>query len=366
MLTLLLLSGGGHTGANIMATLIARRESLRLVATSDIAHEPSLFAFDAVYLAPMLAEDPEAFERRILDIIEREQPQLVVPCRDEDVQWLAGLRERRPDLATRLLCGNRDVAEVVNDKWLSYEFCRRHGLPFAESLLLDASVETSGFVAQVGLPLVAKPRHGVNAAGILLLTTSAQVDRARLLHDYVLQQYLGDAGALHHYVQSVADDGVPLFHSFLGQKRSIQIMIAPDGTIDYIACTLNQMSGRISRSIAWDHDPEARRIGERCARVFADAGWRGPLNIQCQPAPNGELIIHEFNARFTGATSARWQLGIDEIGTAIRLFAGRHIVQDNRAHDWPVVAVESLAALAAGPANINALATHGYWQREHG
>lgn len=364
MLTLLLLSGGGHTGANIMATLTDRRKSLRLVATSDIAHEPSLFAFDAAYLAPRLADDSDAFEQRMLDIMNREQPQLVVPCRDEDVQWLAGLRERRPELATRLLCGSQDIAQIVNDKWLSYEFCRRHGLPFAESLVLDAAAETSGFAARVGLPLVAKPRHGVNSMGILLLTTSAQVDRARLLRDYVLQQYLGDASAVRDYVQSVAELGVPLFHSFLGEKRSIQVMIAPDGGIDYIACTLNQMTGRISRSIAWDHDPEARRIGERCARVFAEAGWRGPLNIQCQPAPNGDLLVHEFNARFTGATSARWQLGIDEIGTAIRLFTGRRIVPDTRSHDLPVVALESLAARAVGPDKVNALTAHGHWQRE--
>ncbi len=346
-----------------MASLAGRRDSLRLVATSDNADEPSLFAFDAAYLAPRLADDPQGFERRFIDIMQREQPDLVVPCRDEDVQWLAGLRERRPQLATRLLCGSREVAEVVNDKWLSYEFCRRHGLPFAESLALAPEVETADFVSRVGLPVLAKPRHGVDSKGILLLTTVTQVDRARRLHDYVLQQYLGDANAVDHYVQSVVNEGVPLFHSFLGQKRSIQVMIAPGGAIEYIVCTINQMTGRISRSIAWDHDPEARRIGEACADAFVAAGWCGPINIQCQPAPTGELLIHEFNARFTGATAARWQLGIDEVGTAIRIFTGQLIGQQPPSQDRALIALESLAARAAGAEAISSLAVHGEWER---
>ena len=45
-LTLLLISGGGHTGTNVVASLHSRREAVRLVATSNSASEPTLFAFD--------------------------------------------------------------------------------------------------------------------------------------------------------------------------------------------------------------------------------------------------------------------------------------------------------------------------------
>jgi carbamoylphosphate synthase large subunit len=177
-LTLLLLSGGGHTGSNVMASLATRRTGLRLVTTSDRPDEPALFKFDAAYLAPRLADDAEGFERRVLDIIARENPDLVVPCRDEDVQWLAGLGERRADLAAKFLCGARKIAAIANDKWLSYEFCREHALPFAPTLLCDSAADGSTFVDQHGLPLVAKPRHGVGSTGVVLLTTREQVARA--------------------------------------------------------------------------------------------------------------------------------------------------------------------------------------------
>ena len=90
-------------------------------------------------------------------------------------------------------------------------------------------------------------------------------------------------------------------------------------------CTTNVMSARNARAITLDDDPVARAIGERCASVFAAQGWRGPLNVQCQPDRDGALVIHEFNARFTGATGARWYLGHDEIGAAVRAFTGKSL-----------------------------------------
>ena len=63
-------------------------------------------------------------------------------------------------------------------------------------------------------------------------------------------------------------------------------------------------------------------MGRRIAEAFAAEGWRGPLNIQCQRAGDGRLLVHEFNGRFTGATSDRWMLGFDEVGETIELYTG--------------------------------------------
>ena len=156
------------------------------------ADEPALFNFDAVYLAPKLADGAVAFERRVLDIVERENVDLVVPCREEDVQWLAGLGERRAHLAPKFLCGAQKIAEIANDKWLSFQFCLRHALPFTPSLLYSNNADVSAFVEQQWLPLVAKPRYGVDSNGILLLTSHAQVMRAMERPGYVLQKFLGD------------------------------------------------------------------------------------------------------------------------------------------------------------------------------
>jgi hypothetical protein len=121
---------------------------------------------------------------------------------------------------------------------------------------------------------------------------------------------------------------------------------------------------RSARSVAIDDDIDARRIGEACVRVFAGLGWRGPLNIQCQPASTGELLIHEFNVRFTGATATRWRLGCDEIGAAIRAFTGHRIEPGFPWREAPLAAVEGLWPRAADRRSVRTLAERGEWMRE--
>ena len=98
--------------------------------------------------------------------------------------------------------------------------------------------------------------------------------------------------------------------------------------------------------------------------VFADAGWRGPLNVQCLPASTGTLLIHEFNARFTGATGARWHIGCDEIGTAIRAFTGTAFPASFPSLESPGVALEGLMPRAADRGRVRELAERGEWMRK--
>jgi carbamoyl-phosphate synthase large subunit len=101
-------------------------------------------------------------------------------------------------------------------------------------------------------------------------------------------------------------------------------------------------------------------LGEECARVFAAAGWRGPLNIQCQHDAADTLLIHELNGRFTGATAVRWRLGFDEVGAAIRAFTGEAL--DHDASPAASVAYEGLASRAADPQDVAALTRDRVWR----
>jgi carbamoyl-phosphate synthase large subunit len=362
-LTLLLLSGGGRTGSNVMATLAARRNGLRLVATSDGPDEPALFNFDAVYLTPTMTRDRHAFEQRALEVIAREEPDLVVPCRDEDVEWLAGLGERHPDLGPRLLCGPTLIAEMANDKWLSYGFCRAHGLPYAPSLPSGDAALARAFVDEHGLPLVAKPRRGVDSRGVFIVTTAAQAAAAMARPGYLLQQYLGGPQRVEAYLAGLQQDGIPLFHTLQAVKHSLQALIGPDGKTEHVVCTRIQAIGHGARSVMPDADPEPNRSGALCARAFAEAGWRGPLNVQCELASDGALMIHEFNVRFTGSTHNRWLLGVDEVGAAIRAFTGRTIDAGFPWREPPSAVLENLAPRAADRASVRRLADRGEWQR---
>ncbi len=360
---LLVLSAGTQVGQNVLRVLAGRRDGVVLVATSSVSHEPALFDFDAVYLAPETAAEPDAFERTLLDVMERERIDLVIPCRDDDVVFLSTLRDRRADLAPRLLCGAEDPARVIADKWLSHEFCRRHGLPFAASLVRGPDAERAAFVARHGLPLVAKPRRGYASLDVYMLYREEQVKAALERDGVLVQQYLGDPRRIDDFLASIEARGVPLNHAFRSIKHSIQALIAPDGSIAHVICTRNYRNQRRSKWVEPDPDPRAATIGAACARAFSAAGWRGPLNIQCEKTAGGEMLIHEFNGRFTGATVDRWLLGMDEVGAAIERFTGRPIASASAAPAASLEAFESLVARGADPANVAALRSERCWRR---
>jgi hypothetical protein len=361
---LLVLSVGTQVGQNVLTTLARRRDGLELIATSTVSHEPAVFDYDVVYLVPPTAAEPEAFERCVLDIMERERVGLVIPCRDDDVVFLASLRDRRPDLAPLLLCGNEASARVIGDKWLSAEFCVKNGLPFAPSTIDGSPQARIAFARKQGFPLLAKPRRGYASQDVYLISNDTQFEHALARDGWIVQKFLGDTRVIADYIASFETRGVPLYHTFQGLKHSIQALIAPDGSVRHVICTRNISKQRRSKWVEPDDDPRSPKLGEACAKAFSASGWRGPLNIQCQKTTDGALLIHEFNGRFTGATVDRWLLGYDEVGAAVESFTGRAIPSGRPHATASLQAFESLVARGADPRQVESLASHRVWRRE--
>ncbi len=359
---ILLVSGGSLVGQNVIDALAGRRQSVRLVATNLLPDVASLFDCDAVYLTPPTYPDCTAFEARLLDIVETENPDLIVPCRDDDVAFLAGLRERRTDLAHRILCGNAATARATIDKWSSALFCREYGLPFAPSLATPIDEETlMRFATEHGLPLLIKPRQGFAAKGVYLVFEAAHLRRAAGQEGLVVQRYLAGRGDLDAYLEEMRTTGVPIFRSFDDIKHSIQIVIGPDGELLGNFCSRNFR--RYGNTIRFErHDgADARSLGERCAKAFGAAGWRGPMNIQCQLTSDDELVIYEFNGRFSGATAARRIMGFDEVGLTVKAFTGAAI-QPSTFGDGAQSIRHLLDRPVARQADMDTLAGTGRWQ----
>ena len=202
---------------------------------------------------------------------------------------------------------------MMNDKWRSCEFAVSHGLPFVPSLPCgdDAGApdRVDAFVHEHGLPLVAKPRNGVDSTGVLIVTTRAQAHGAMTRRNYVLQKFLGALDAPRTYLEQVDREGIPLIHSFEGVKRSLQVLIGPEGRIEHVVCTHNSglrhnarsiSSGR-RRRVAADRRGMRARI-RRCG-VARPAQYPVPAGVQRNAVhPRIQRAIHR---RHRGALAYR-------------------------------------------------------------
>ncbi|WP_019628298.1 hypothetical protein [Thioalkalivibrio sp. AKL10] len=321
--SLLLLSGGSLVANNILDSLSGRRSGLSVAATNTVPDGPGLDRFDQIYEVPETATARRDFEDRLDQILEVEQPDLVIPCRDDDVIALAELKERGHPWGPRFLCGGATISSALHDKFESYRFCAARGLPFVPTLRTPVSrALASTFVERHGLPLLVKPAAGFASRGVRILLTLEQLFQSLDIEDLLVQRFLGEPSEVLDAWNRFHTQGIPLFHSFEGLKHSIQVMIDPDGNCNDVFCSVNVNRNGTSLSLERHDDEEALQLGQDCGAELAFAGARGPINIQCQKAPDGKLWIYEFNARFSGATAARRLMGFDEVAMALARYAG--------------------------------------------
>jgi biotin carboxylase len=320
MIKLLVTSIGSLVGQNLLDVIDVRADDIRVVGTTTLASIP-LHRCERAYLVPATERPPSAFSRRLLEIIEREQPDLIIPTRDRDVTVLAELAAGQPQFVARIPCGSADTARLLEDKWRSYLFARDHGLVFAESAIPDSKSGHQGvhqLVEKAGFPLVAKPRLGFASRRVLLLRNTEQLQAVLADEDLLVQRYLGRADTLDTFQNDVLQRGQPLFYSLEQDKYSVQTYVFRDGGAGPVCCTLNRMEKGLSVAVEQLSDERLTGLGNDWAGALAAAGWRGPLNIQCQQDSGGDFVAFELNGRFTGATAARYYLGHDELGTLLQ------------------------------------------------
>lgn len=317
---LLLLSGGSLVGRNILDMLANRRQKVDLIATNSETDSPTLYEFDTVYHTPTTLGETGKFEQKLLQIIDDENPDLILPCRDDDVVFLADLKERKPDLAEMMVCGNLRTAQAMYDKFRSWEFSQEFDLPFAPTITTSSGDSVFEFAAEYEFPLLAKPQIGFASRGVFLITNNEQLSEIIKRENYIIQKFLGNTEKIRSYLEGIKNIGLPLHHTFEGIKHSIQIWISKEGNPAGWFCSKNvNQSGASLRLERYDGD-DAKELAEKCLDAFARAGWRGPINIQCQKTPGGELTIYEFNGRISGASAARYLMGFDEMNKLAQLF----------------------------------------------
>ena len=316
----LITSVGSMVAQNILETLKYRRENLFLIGTDANADAP-LYDCDKVYLVPETKLPPSEFSKSISDIIKTEDPDIIIPGRDIDVIVLAELRSQFPGMEKRFVCGGSEVARLVEDKWLSFEFTQKEGLPFADSLIFDDAENNeaiNNFIDKHDFPLILKPRKGFASRSITVITNKDQLLNHSKGDEMILQEYLGDPKMVMDAYSDFQENGLPLFYSLEEIKYSLQLFIDHKGALKDSLVTLHKMKSGVSGTVDLFEDHGMSEIIDKYFKVFSRHGWYGPLNVQFQRSHSTqEFKAYEINGRFTGATAARFILGYDEVGFAM-------------------------------------------------
>ncbi len=338
---ILILSAGSLLAQNLFDTLEGRRSRVYIIGMNTEADSGHVFRCDKLYRAP-LTKSPE-YRSFLLQVIDQEKPDFILPGRDLDVLVLAELVRDYPDLKRRVAVGAAEAVQMMIDKSKTYLFAKQHQLPFAETFLFtEKTLSHAGtlevldkWLASVGYPLLAKPVIGFGSQGIRLIGNDQQLQAFLKKNQtgYLLQQVTGFSQKNIEHIVSLAetiDQGPPLFSYIIDNDQyGGQALILPDGSIGPMFTGLVSIVIGKAEKVAPVEDPLFLDMVRRYAEAISAFGWRGFINLQFRKSENG-YVLHEINPRMSGASSTRAWMGYDEIRDVIKAYTGHDIGADER------------------------------------
>lgn len=317
-LNALVLGVGGNVSQSIQKALALSGVATRVVAACIAADAAGLYLADKAYISP-LARDAE-FVPWLCEICERERIDVVLSGSEPVLAALAPIaRSVREQTGAVSIVSAPEVIRIGSDKLLTCRWLERNGLPVPGCAELADRDAVGQLVRRCGFPLVAKPRFGKGAGGILVvhdeheleaIGTAAKMVLAQDM-EMVLQQHLGTAGD--EFTAGCFCDRDGALRGTIVMRRRLQ-----HGT------TVTAEAGEF---------PEVRAAAEAIVTALRPLG---PCNVQLREH-QGRPVPFEVNPRFSGTTALRARMGFNEVDAALR-----HFVLDE-----PVPKLQSSASAVA-------------------
>jgi carbamoyl-phosphate synthase large subunit len=360
--SILITSVGSLVGQNILDALHNRRNNIKIIGTNSIAEAANNFRCDKSYLVAK-AKNSKEFTKNIITIIEKEEPDIIIPGRDDDIVILAQLREKMSISKDCFLVGSEYFAKIMDDKFLSYDFALKHNLPFAptiESGKLDSYTKTNDLLKSFGFPLIAKPSKGNGSRGIWMILNENQLKKLIQVSYYSIQPFFGHEKNLNLDTSM----GLPFFWGIPENSLfAAQVIINKNQKVEEIFTFVAKMvAGKCERMDIYDN-PILKEITRKFAEAAILEGWRGPFNIQLKKDSKHGFQAIEMNGRFSGGTSARYHLGFDEVGKTINDWMSNDIISNTVYPKGNKVVTKILADYPINQSNVDQLINKKVWTR---
>ncbi|MEM6909030.1 MAG: ATP-grasp domain-containing protein [Pseudomonadota bacterium] len=295
---------GAVLGQGIIKSLKSASRDYRVRAYDPNPLSPGLYWTDKHGLLPM-AKDP-SYRPAVEAMLERERPDAVLVGTDVELEIFAQHRtEWEGRFGTKIVVSSPDIVRIADDKLATARWLEANGLPFPKSAPGDDAAAIEQLIAEVGFPLVVKPRIGARAVGVSLVRDRSALDAALQGREgLVVQQWAGPED----------------------QEYTAGVLCFDGDVKASIVLRRDLRDGNTFRAYADDY-PDCEAYVRQVAAALQPYG---PANFQFRRGPDGEFRLFEINARFSGTTPMRALLGFNEVDMVLgHLLFGEEITQPN-------------------------------------
>lgn len=183
--------------------------------------------------------------------------------------------------------------DMLDDKWLFYEFCVQHGLSVPSTVYVGskADMDFDAIAAQLGLPFVLKPINEAGSQGVQVIEGKAHFVEA-ILHndDYQFAPLIAQ-----RYIAGI-DAGIDLL-AIHGRVRALAFQ------------------KKVGSEIRFFEHPELESLAYKLARASA---YNGVMNIDVRLEDStGKAYMLESNPRFWATLTAATGCGLNFVAESI-------------------------------------------------
>ena len=294
-ITVVVTAVGAIIGQGIAASLRKSGLAVRIIGVDRDPMGIGRHFCDSFYPKPACDEDTPEYTSFWLDLLDREQVDLVLPGLELDVLFFSRHRSAFEGAGARIVLNDADLIEVAQDKWDFGLELQRHGIaPIPACLNRD----WSGCVTGLGPPpLLLKPRQGNGSRGIAVLRDEEDfLYWSRKSRDaFLVQKFVGTDEAEYTVGAFGLGDGRALTPIIFRRKLSVA------GNTQYAEVVAHPI------------------LADAVARLAAIFKPVGPTNYQFRMEGDTPWLL-EINPRFSSSTSLRAAFGYNEALMSVEFF----------------------------------------------
>jgi carbamoyl-phosphate synthase large subunit len=302
----LVTGAGSGVGQGIIKALHISGLPVTVVAADIAPMNVALYRAEEAVLIPRV-ELPNALSV-IVAVLQEHHIDVVMIGSEFDLSFFSANRQEIESRsgAIVIVAPPKTVA-IADDKWLTAEFLREHGLPYAEAYLPTDAADAVRIADTWGYPIVLKTRRGTSSRHVYIVKN--RVELHKLYSETPVPM-----------LQRVID--IP--SSQLGREYTCSVFKTADGNMIGPFTARRTVRGGTSWHI------EVAEFDELQSPLLAIAGaidYVGSLNVQLMLTEQG-AIPFELNVRFSGTTAVRAHFGFNETAMALLSFFYKEAVPE--------------------------------------
>ena len=292
----LVTGAGSGVGQGIIKALRLSGLPVTLVVADISPMNAGLYRGDEAVMVPRV-EDAEALDG-IVRALSDHRIDVVMIGSEFDLEFYSAHKvEIESRTGALVVVAPHKTIRIANDKWLTAEFLREHGLPYAEACLPEDEDDAVKKAGRWGYPVVLKTRRGTSSRNVHIVLNERMLREHYKSTPFPMLQRVIDMPS----AQLKTEFTCSIFKTAQGE------MLGP-------FTARRTVRGGTSWLI------EVAPVGELNEFLFslgAAIDFIGSLNVQLMLTPNGPVPF-EINSRFSGTTAVRANFGFNEPAMALR------------------------------------------------